>query len=328
MNTLVIGNTGFLGHYTVERLLANGHEVTGLSLTSAPEEVPASPQVRQVFADFNRLKDEELLALLDEMQGLIFAAGVDDRTVPAAPAYPFFHQANVESTRRVIRLARQAGVKKAVVFSSYFVYFARQWPEMQLGEKHPYIRSRLAQIDAANQEAGEALTVSFLLLPYIFGVLPGKMPLWKPLVDYIDSWLPWVFYPAGGTAMVSVDEVARAAVSALERGQAGMEYPIVSHNLSWVEFIGGIQKYLGKPKPVVTLPDWLVGLGARFLEAGIRSKGKESGLDPVAFIDLQTRNTFLNPDFSTALLGYEHGNFDQALKETVEFCLRQPNQRR
>jgi nucleoside-diphosphate-sugar epimerase len=72
------------------------------------------------------------------MEGLIFAAGADDRTIPDAPAYPFFYKANVESTARLLRLARQAGVKKAVVFSSYFVYFARKWPEMKLGEKHPY----------------------------------------------------------------------------------------------------------------------------------------------------------------------------------------------
>src|SRR5690606_22582822 len=123
-------------------------------------------------ADLNLLTDDELSALLEGMEGLVFAAGADDRTIPNSPAYPFFHKANVESTRRLIKLARQAGIKKAVVFSSYFVYFARNLPDMKLGEMHPYIRSRLAQIDAALEEAGDDLSVSFLLLPYIFGTLP------------------------------------------------------------------------------------------------------------------------------------------------------------
>jgi len=122
--------------------------------------------------------------------------------------------------------------------------------------------------------------------------------------------------------MVAVDEVARAAVAALERGESAMEYPIVSHNLTWVEFIGGILKYLGNPKPVLTLPGWLLRMGAGFLEANLRGKGKESGLNPVEFIDLQTRNTFMDTEFSSNLLGYEHGDFDQALKETVEVCLQ------
>jgi nucleoside-diphosphate-sugar epimerase len=323
MKTLIIGNTGFLGHHTVLELLNKGHEVTGVSLTPLPGEIPEKPQVRQVLADLNLLTDDELLALLEGMEGLVFAAGADDRTIPNSPAYPFFHKANVESTRRLIRLARQAGIKKAVVFSSYFVYFARNLPDMKLGEKHPYIRSRLAQIDAALEEAGDDLSVSFLLLPYIFGTLPGKMPLWKPLIDYLDSWSPWVFYPAGGTAMVSVEEVATAAVAALERGEAGMEYPIVSNNLSWMEFIDRIQGYLGNHKRVFTLPNWLDRVGARFLEGNLKSKGKESGLNPVSFIDLQTRLTYLDTEYSSGLLGYQHGNFEPALKDTVEVCARE-----
>ena len=322
MKTLVVGNTGFLGYFTALELLSQGHEVTGVSLTPLPENIPETNLVRQVLADLNLLSDDEQFSLLDGMEGLIFAAGADDRTIPEAPAYPFFYKANVESTQRLIRLARQAGVKKTVVFSSYFVYFARNWPEMKLGAKHPYIRSRLAQIDATMAEAGDDLSVSFLLLPYIFGTLTGKVPLWKPLIDYLDSWSPWIFYPAGGTAMVAVEEVARAAVAALERGTAGMEYPIVSHNLTWVEFIDRIQRYLGKHKHVITLPDWLVRVGARFLEGNLRSKGKESGLSPVSFIDLQTRLTYLDTEYSSGLLGYEHGNFERALKDTVEVCER------
>ena len=101
-----------------------------------------------------------------------------------------------------------------------------------------------------------------------------------------------------------------------------MEYPVASHNLSWVELIGGIQKHLGKPKPVVTLPNWLVRFGARLLSLNFRLKGKESGLDAPAFVRLQTSQTFLDTDFSASLLGYEHGNFDQALRETVDACLK------
>ncbi len=111
-------------------------------------------------------------------------------------------------------------------------------------------------------------------------------------------------------------------MAALERGEAGREYPVVSHNLTWVELLGGIQKYLAKPKPIITLPSWLVKLGAQGLEISFKIKGKESGLDTVSFVDLQTRNTFMDPDESSSLLGYQHANFDQALKETIEACLK------
>ncbi len=98
-----------------------------------------------------------------------------------------------------MRLAKQAGVKRAVIFSSYFVTCHQMWPELKLSESHPYIKSRVEQIEAARRVAGDEMTVSFLALPYIFGAMPGRMPLWAPL-SYLESALPWVFYPAGGAA--------------------------------------------------------------------------------------------------------------------------------
>ena len=47
------------------------------------------------------------------------------------------------------------------------------------------------------------MSISMLELPYIFGSMPGKAPLWKPLIRYILSPFP-LFYPAGGTTCVSV----------------------------------------------------------------------------------------------------------------------------
>ena len=200
---------------------------------------------------------------------------------------------------------------KRVVYSALTLSILPENGGTKLAEKHPYIRSRLDQIEAANEAAGGELVVNYLLLPYTFGVLPGKMPLWKSLVDYVDNRLPCVFYTAGGTAMVSVEEVARAAVAALERGEAEMEYPVVSHNLSWIEFIGGMQKYLGKPKPVITLPNWLIKLASYILTLYFHATGKESGLYAPAFVEVQTSKTFMDPEYSSSFLGYEHGDLDQ-----------------
>jgi len=41
----------------------------------------------------------------------------------------------------------------------------------------------------------------------------------------------------------------------------------------------------------------------------------------VPFVDLQTRNAFLDTEYSRTLLGYEKGNLDQVLADTVKACL-------
>ena len=321
MNTFVVGSTGFLGYFAVQELLARGHRVRSISLHPASPELNFPSEVELVLGDLNATPDDTLRGMLQGMDGLIFAAGLDDRVVPKAPAYPKFYDANVAATRRLIRLGKEAGIKKAVVFSSYFVACHRRWPELRLPEHHPYIRSRVEQIREALEEAGSDMAVSFLMLPYIFGSLPGKTPLWKPLIGYLNSISPWAFYPAGGSAMVSADEVGRAAVRALEAGRSGEEWPIASDNLTWVEFLGRIGKILGKPKRVITLPNWLLKPSMAAVELGYHLRGKESGLSMVPFVELQTRDAFLDTEYSREQLGYEKGDLDEALADTVRACL-------
>ena len=54
----------------------------------------------------------------------------------------------VVGSSMVCRLAREAGMRKAVVFSSYFLECDKRWPELRLSEVHPYIRSRVEQTRA------------------------------------------------------------------------------------------------------------------------------------------------------------------------------------
>ena len=318
MKTFIVGGTGFLGYYTCLELLKHGHQVSTLAHMPPPEALDFPAEVGLDIADMNKISDEDLLARLQGMDGLIFAAGVDDRVVPKAPAYPFFHAGNVVSTERVLRLAKQAGVKRAVIFSSYFVACHRKWPEMQLAEKHPYIRSRVEQIEAAIRVAGDDMTVNFLALPYIFGALPGRMPLWEPLLKYLEGSLPWVFYPAGGSAMVAVQEVASAAVGALERGQKNRLYEVAAENLTWTAFLTRLGKVLEKPKKILTLPKAIVKLGAALVVLHHKLHGKEAGLDLVPFVDLQTRQAFLDTETSAEELAYSHYDLQTSFEATVE----------
>lgn len=320
MKVFIVGGTGFLGYYTVRLLLEHGHEVVTMALPPVPKDILLPPEVKITLGNYARMTDDELQTLLTGCEGLIFAAGVDDRIVPKAPAYEFFRKGNVEATARWIRLARQAGVSKAVVFNSYFAALDKKLPDLKMVEKHPYVRSRREQIDAANREAGEQMRVSFLMLPYIFGSMPGRTPLWKPLIQYLTSWLPVLFYPAGGSAMVSVKEVAQAAVGALENGRAGAEYEVAAENLSWKEMIARMLHVVGQRKSVVTVPTFLVRFGAWLVKQYHHSKGLEGGLDLTAFVDLQTRNAFLDVDVSRRELGYTGANLDEALSDTVKAC--------
>lgn len=320
MKVFILGGTGFIGTHATHALIEKGHQVSTLALPPAPTEGRLPVEVSVTLGDFNQLSDEEVAALMQGCQGAIFAGGVDDRVTPRAPAYPFFHQMNVLPTARFFRLAVQAGVERGVLLSSYFAHFARIWPELALAEHHPYIRSRIEQEAAALDAAGSQLDLSILQLPYIFGSSPGSVPLWKPILDYLHWPLPWVFYMQGGSAMVAVESVAGAVVGALEKGQNGERYLVGDENLTWTEWLKRLMAMMGQDKPIVTLPGWLIRVGLWGLAGWHRLRGLEGGLDPVHFLDLQTRRTFFDPHPAQQALDFSGGILDQAFQETLRAC--------
>ena len=122
--------------------------------------------------------------------------------------------------------------------------------------------------------------------------------------------------------MIAVEHVAEAIAGAIERGVGGERYPVGDENLTWAAWLERLTAMLGKRKRVITIPKGLVRFAASFLTLWHRYQGRESGLDPVKFVDVQTRNTFFDPAPSREALGYGRGGLDEALAKTVEACLR------
>ena len=73
-------------------------------------------------------------------------------------------------------MAKKCGVKRCVVLGSYFAWLAKERPDMQLCDKHPYIRSRVEQEEVAFKYADDDMGVAVLELPYIFGTSAGQTP--------------------------------------------------------------------------------------------------------------------------------------------------------
>jgi len=320
MKVMIIGGTGLLGYHAMRELSKRGHKVSILALPPIPAGGLFPEDVPIHLHDLNQLADVELIDLLRGQDAVVFAAGVDDRVTPKAPAYPFFERHNVATTGRIARISRQAGVQRFIILGSYFAYFHRLWPHLELTRHHPYIRSRVEQSAAALEAGGDEMAVMTLELPYIFGVMPGRIPLWKPLVEYAASAFP-LFYPKGGTTCVTVQQVAQAISGAVEKGAAGARYPIGGENLLWTDLLARFARYAGRKKRVISLPNWLVTAGAAVLKALHKLQGIESGLDPIQFIKLQTAETFIDPELPRSVLGYELGGLDEALKDTVKVCL-------
>lgn len=318
MKIVIIGGTGFLGYHAGLEFLRRGHHVTAVGLPPLPLDADYLKQVRLITQNIETAPDAELLEVFNGQDALVFAAGIDDRVNPKKPAYPFFHYHNVEVTERILKLAKQAGVKRAVVLGSYFVHFNRIWAELKIAEKHPYICSRVEQEKVCFALTSDDFEVMVLELPYIFGSMQGRVPMWKPLVDMARSGS--VYFCAGGTNCISVKSVAEAIIGAVERGKGGDAYLVGDENLTWEQMFKGFGRGLGKDVKITTLPKIALQAVMAFMFVSRWIKGIESGLDPLSYVDIQTANTFFDPIASQQALGYSSGGLDQAFKDTVEAC--------
>lgn len=317
----VLGGTGFLGYHTIKELLSKGYEVKTMALPPLPTEDLLAKEVSCTLGDINALEDEEIIDILSDCEGFIYAAGADERTVPHKPAMKFFYEANVLPTQRLARLARLAGVKKFVLFGSYFAEFAERLPEYEL-RKQAYPNMRLLQEQVAFAEGEGGMTVTSLRLPYIFGTMPGRVPLWKVFLDQAKG---QPVFPAleGGTAMVTVEQVAEAAVGAIEKGMHRTSYPISAKNMKFQEFYQMIVEALGQQQStqVPVVPYEQMKAVYENLDEHATITGLEHGIHMVVSSKLQTEDLYVDPEETMLVLGIKNHDVLESIRETLCKCV-------
>ncbi|MDH4358609.1 MAG: NAD-dependent epimerase/dehydratase family protein [Candidatus Berkelbacteria bacterium] len=316
---LIIGGTGFIGYHATLEFLKEGYEVSIITLPPEIKKGLLPERVKITYSDLNKISDQQTIKAIKGNDSVVFAAGADDRITPQKPAYRFFYDANVKSAKRFFELAQKAGAKRGVLFSSYFAYFARVWPEMKLDRHHPYIRSRVVQESEVISVCNKGLEVMVLEFPYIFGAAPDKKPLWCPLLSYLEK-TPYVFYTRGSTNCVSVKTVARAVVGAIKNGKAGERYVIGDQNLTWKEMLSGLMKAMGIRKKIIILPNIMAKIGVLSLLIKHKLQGREGGLSPIKFVNLQTRNTYFKASLAQKELDFEGGDLEEAFSQTAKAC--------
>lgn len=322
MKIFMIGGTGLLGSEAAKELIERGHEVISIALPPLPKGAELPEKMKIEFGNYLKMTDDEIKAHFAGCEGFVFAAGVDERVEGPAPIYDLFKKYNIDPINRLLRLAKEAGVKHTVVLGSYFAYFNRIWPEKELAKWHPYIRSRRDQENAALSFADSGFGVAVLELPYIFGTQPGRRPVWVFLVESIRGMKGATLYPKGGTAMVTVRQVGQAIAGAVERNQGGQCYPIGYYNMKWKELLAIVHKYLGCPdKKIITIPDWMYAMGGKKIMKEQKAKNIEGGLNMVKFTGLQCSELFIDKSLGCEPLGVQPDDIDGAIGDSIKLCV-------
>lgn len=321
MKVFMIGGTGLLGSEAAKELIIRGHEVSSIALPPLPNGAVLPPEMKLEFGNYLEMTDEELKKHLTGCEGFVFAAGVDERVEGPTPIYDLYKKYNIDPVKRLLALCKECGVKHAVICGSYFSYAAKKWPEKELTKWHPYIKSRIDQENAAMSFSEEDFSVAVLELPYIFGTQPGRKPVWVFLVEQVMSMKGVTMYPRGGSTMVTVHQVGQAIAGALEHNHGGRCYPIGYYNMTWVELLKIVHKYLDCPqKKIITIPNWMYAVGGKNLMKEQAKKGIQGGLNMVKFTDIMCSNLFISKQEGCVELGVTADDIEGAIGDSILLC--------
>ena len=321
MKVFMIGGTGLLGCEAARIFIERGHQVKSVALPPLPEGAPIPEEMELEFCNIYEKSDEEIKAMLEGYDCFVFAAGIDERVEFPAPVYDAYYKFNIAPLKRILPICKEVGMKNAVILGSYFSYAAKQYPEMKLTEKHPYIRSRIDQEEVAFSFADENFDVAVLELPYIFGTQPGRKPVWVILIEQIKMMdkLPCTMYPGGGTAMLTVRQVGEVIVGAAEKSKGATAWPISMYNQTWKEFLKIVYaaRGMGNNRKIISIPPWMMRMGLGGVKKEYAAKGIESGIDVDGLADIMDINLFIDRKYAVEL-GATEDDIVSAITDSIK----------
>lgn len=321
MKVFMIGGTGLLGSAAAQIFLDRGHSVKSIALPPLPEGAPIPKEMELEWGNYLEISDEDIRTMMQGCDCFIFAAGVDERVEFPEPVYEAYRKYNIDPVKRLITIAKECGITKTVVLGSYFSYFAKEFPEMELTKKHPYIRSRIEQEEVAIALADDTMDVAVLELPYIFGTQPGRKPVWVILIEQLAGMGKITMYPKGGTTMLTVRQVAESIVGAAERSKGGKAYPIGYYNLTWDDFLKIVHAAMGQPdRKIIHIAKWMFKLYGVKMRKDYKNRSVEGGIDPVELAELMCMNTFIDKKWCVEL-GVTEDDIASAIFDSVKLSV-------
>ena len=326
---MILGGTGLLGQHTALAMLAQGDAPQLVALNADDELLPALASGLHeaglpseiTTANIWECSDAQLVELLRGTAAVVYALGPDDRNITETNPPGHYERYLAAQTERVARACHAAGVENLVVLGSYFTAWARSHPEF--ASHHPYVRARQHQaaraIAAGGGRAEGGTDVSIIEIPYVFGAVPGRAPHWKTLLFEPQRRMPIVWYPAGGSSVVTAAQVGAVVAAASQRGRHGVHYPISDVDWTWAELIRQVRLALGlKSRKVHTVPRRLIEPLLWLVDRWLRRRGAEPGLNPRWLLrEIMYQQIYVDASAAHAELDVPRGGVPEAIAEAV-----------
>jgi len=316
---LVTGGDGLLGSNLVRELLAQGFSVRILIQPGSKSPTLQGLPVEMIAGDL-LAPDDTLQNAARGCEAIFHCAAITNQWAPTELVF----KVNVEGTRKVLDICVAEKIRKLVFVGSASAYQfgSREKPGDERGSFAqeyrgiPYMESKhqameLVREYVLHQGVDAVIAVpTFMLGRYDYAPSSGEL-----IRQYIVRKL--IFASPGGRNFAYVGDVAKAMVSALERGRKGESYILGGENISYWEFFSKVAQIAGVAAPKFQLPGALVLLGGMGGSLYEKFSGKPVQLN-LRMARLACLGTYYSPQKARQELGMPATPLTQAIEESIQ----------
>jgi dihydroflavonol-4-reductase len=315
MNVLVTGATGHIGSNLVRELLKDGRQVRVL----IREDRRGVEGLEVEMFKGNILDYPSLLRATQGIEVVYHLAAsisiVGDRTGKV-------RRTNVEGTKNVIRVCREAGVRRLVHFGSIHAY-SSQPVDQPIDEKRIPADSQAPVYDRTKAEGNRAVLES--VQEGLDAVIVAPTAVIGPY-DFKPSRMGSVLLKirkhkllalvGGGYNWADVRDVVRGAIQAEKSAPSGSQYLLSGQWCTVRELAESVHRVSGVKPPRFTSPLWLARAAAPFSEVLAKFHRQEPLLTTEAVNALKSHR-MISAAKAEKELGYTHRPLDETIRDTM-----------
>ena len=317
---LVIGANGYLGSHVTRQLVAAGHQVRVMVRENANTVSIDDLDVQRFVGD---IWDNDTLR--DAMAGCddVYYCVVDTRGWLKDPA-PLF-RTNVEGTRNVLEVAKDAGLHRFVFTSSYATVGRKRGRVATEDDVivdrglTAYVRSRVQAEQLVMQYAREqGLPAVAMCVSTTYGAGDwGRTPHGAIIAGAAFGKLPFVMKGIELEA-VGIDDAARALILAAEKGRVGERYLISDKMISNAEVVRIAAEAAGVPAPTKSIPLALAWTMAVLGSAKARITGTDERMS-IGSLRLMRAEAPVDCSKARRELGWQPRPVEESIREAAKF---------
>jgi dihydroflavonol-4-reductase len=320
VTALVIGANGYLGSHVTRQLAALGVDVRVMVRDGANTIGIDDLDVTRFIGDiWDNQTLREAMAGVDD----VYYCVVDTRGWLRDPA-PLFHT-NVDGTRNVLEIAKDAGLHR-FIFTSSYVTVGRKRGRVATEDDviverglTPYVRSRVQAEKLVLQYAREHdLPAVAMCVSTTYGAGDwGMTPHGQIIAGTAFGKLPFVMDKIELEA-VGIDDAARALILAAEKGRNGERYLISEKMISNAEVVRIAAEAAGVPAPTKSIPLPVSYAMAALGSAKAKLRGTDEQLS-MGSLRLMRAEAPVACDKAQRELGWEPRPVEESIREAARF---------